>query len=93
MYSLQCSIIYNNTTSAFQVLDYAMNNGEFQHQSWSDASCALAFDPAQEVLGYAEPQSDDDADSPRVRDQPGQHVEKKRRSFTYLLFTCLKGGA
>ena len=70
MYSLQCSIIYNNTTSAFQVLDYAMNNGEFQHQSWSDASCALAFDPALDVLGYVEPLSND-VDSPRLRRREG----------------------
>ena len=68
-----------------------MNNGQFQRQSWSDASSALAFDPAQDVLGYVEPQSDD-VDSPRLRGQPGQHVEKKRRSFTDLIFTCLKGG-
>lgn len=68
-----------------------MNNDQFQHQSWSDASSALAFDPAQYVLGYVEPQSDD-VDSPRLRGQPGERVEKKRRSFTDLIFTCLKGG-
>ena len=68
-----------------------MNNAQFQHQSWSDTSSALAFDPAQDVLGYVEPQSND-VDSPKLRDQPGQHVEKKRRSFTDLIFTRLKGG-
>ena len=90
LWTLTCPII-DITTPSFQVLDYAINNGQFQHQSWSDTSSALAFDPAQDVLGYVEPQSND-VDSPKLRDQPGQHVEKKRRSFTDLIFTRLKGG-